>query len=115
MQLPLTVSAVPFERKGPLLTTESRSKAALVADDGFGSGPAEQDLLIGRTLEATPISSGHRRAGYRLQSQLHLGIEAELAADVEATPSAPDLLERLASRIPLAGATNSRAPCPTPP
>ena len=55
MQLPSIVSAVVFDCDGVLLDTESswsRAEAALFAEYGFGFGPAEKDLLIGRTLEA---------------------------------------------------------------
>jgi beta-phosphoglucomutase-like phosphatase (HAD superfamily) len=55
MQLASIVSAVVFDCDGLLFDTESclsRAEAALFAEYGFGSGPAQQDLLIGRTLEA---------------------------------------------------------------
>ncbi|WAC55563.1 HAD family hydrolase [Gordonia sp. SL306] len=49
------MSAVVFDCDGLLLDTEtcwSRAEASLFADYGYGFGPAEKDLLIGRTLEA---------------------------------------------------------------
>ena len=112
--LPLTVSAVVFDCDGLLLDTEScwsRAEAALFANYGFGFGPAEKDLLIGRTLKAACDSIadyiGQPGAGPRLQSELLPRVEAELAATVEAMPGAPELLESLAGRVPLAVATNS--------
>jgi HAD superfamily hydrolase (TIGR01509 family) len=114
MQLPLTVSAVVFDCDGLLLDTEScwsRAEAALFADYGFGFGPAEKDLLIGRTLEAAcdniAAHIGQPDAGRRLQSELLPRVEAELAAHVDAMPGARGLLERLAGRVPLGVATNS--------
>lgn len=114
MQLPLTVSAVVFDCDGLLLDTEScwsRAEAALFAHYGFGFGPAEKDLLIGRTLEAACDNIadhiGQPGAGPQLQSELLPRVEAELATAVEAMPGARDLLKHLAGRIPLAIATNS--------
>ena len=83
----------------------------MFAQYGFGFGPAEKDLLIGRTLEAAcdnmAAHIGEPDAGRRLQSELIPRVEAELAITVEAMPGARDLLERLAGRVPLAVATNS--------
>src|SRR5271170_5560101 len=115
MQLPSIVSAVVFDCDGVLLDTESswsRAEAALFAEYGFGFGPAEKDLLIGRTLEAAcdnmAVYIGQPGVGRRLQSELLPRVESELATTVEAMPGARDLLERLAGRVPLAVATNSR-------
>lgn len=114
VQLPAIVSAVVFDCDGLLLDTEScwsRAEASLFADYGFGFGPAEKDLLIGRTLEAACDNIadhvGQPGAGQRLQSELLPRVESELATAVTVMPGARDLLERLASRVPLAVATNS--------
>jgi HAD superfamily hydrolase (TIGR01509 family) len=114
MHLPSPVSAVVFDCDGLLLDTEtcwSRAEAGLFADYGFGFGPAEKDLLIGRTLAAACDNIadyiGQPGAGPRLQSELLPRVEAELTATVEAMPGAPELLQRLAGRVPLAVATNS--------
>lgn len=114
MPLPLTVSGVVFDCDGLLLDTEScwsRAEAALFADYGFGFGPSEKDLLIGRTLQAACDNIadhiGQPGAGRRLQSELLPRVEAELAAAVEPMPGARDLVELLAGRVPLAVATNS--------
>lgn len=114
MRLPVTVSAVVFDCDGLLLDTEScwsRAEASLFADYGFGFGPTEKDLLIGRTLEAACDNMadhiGQPGAGRRLQSELLPRVEAELATTVEAMPGARELLDLLAGRIPLAVATNS--------
>ena len=112
--LPLTVSAVVFDCDGLLLDTEScwsRAEASLFADYGFGFGPAEKDLLIGRTLEAACDNMaayiGQPDAGQRLQSELLPRVASELATTVAAMPGARDLVELLAGRVPLAVATNS--------
>jgi HAD superfamily hydrolase (TIGR01509 family) len=114
MQLPMTVSAVVFDCDGLLLDTEScwsRAESGLFADYGFGFGPAEKDLLIGRTLEAAcdniAAYIGQPGAGPRLQSELLPRVEAELADSVQAMPGAPELVQSLAGRVPLAVATNS--------
>ncbi len=113
-RLPMIVSAVVFDCDGLLLDTEScwsRAEASLFADYGFGFGPAEKDLLTGRTLQAACDNMadhiGQPGADRRLQSELLPRVELELAAAVEAMPGARDLLERLAGRVPLAVATNS--------
>lgn len=107
-------AGVVFDCDGLLLDTEScwsRAEASLFADYGFGFGPAEKDLLIGRTLEAACDNIagyiGRPGAGPRLQSELLPRVESELAANVEAMPGAHDLLKHLAGRVPLAVATNS--------
>ena len=117
MQLPSPVSAVVFDCDGLLLDTEScwsRAEAALFANYGYGFGPAEKDLLIGRTLKAACDSIadyiGQPGAGPRLQSELLPRVEAELAATVEAMPGAPELLECLAGRV-AARCRHQQHPC----
>jgi HAD superfamily hydrolase (TIGR01509 family) len=115
MPLPRSVSAVVFDCDGLLLDTEScwsRAEASLFADYGFGFGPDEKDLLIGRTLEEACDKMadhiGRPGIGARLESELLPRVQAELAAAVEPMPGARALLELLAGRVPLGVATNSR-------
>jgi HAD superfamily hydrolase (TIGR01509 family) len=108
------VSAIVFDCDGLLLDTEScwsRAEASLFADYGFGFGPSEKDLLIGRTLEAACNNMaeyfGRPGIGPQLQAELLPRVEAELLARVDPMPGARELLEHLGDRIPLAVATNS--------
>lgn len=119
MPLPPHVSAVVFDCDGLLLDTEScwsRAEAALFADYGFGFGPAEKDLLIGRTLETACENMaaayfGMPGAGPRLLADLVPRVAAELSAQVEPMPGARRLLEYLHGRVPIAVATNSPRAC----
>ena len=112
--LPAQVSAVVFDCDGLLLDTEtcwSRAEASLFADHGFGFGPAEKDLLIGRTLEAACHDMaeyfGEPGTGPELVAELTRRVERELGDGVEPLPGAPELVELLAARVPLGVATNS--------
>jgi beta-phosphoglucomutase-like phosphatase (HAD superfamily) len=112
------VSAIVFDCDGLLLDTEScwsRAEASLFADYGFGFGPLEKDLLIGRTLEAACNNMaeyfGRPGIGALLQAELLPRVEAELSARVNPMPGARTLLEHLVGRVPLAVATNSPVPC----
>jgi HAD superfamily hydrolase (TIGR01509 family) len=114
LRLPLRVSAVVFDCDGLLLDTEtcwSRAEASLFADHGFGFGPAQKDLLIGRTLETACATMaeyfGRPGNGPQLQAALLPRVEAELATTVEAMPGARELVEHLAGRVAIAVATNS--------
>ena len=114
-ELPLQVSAIVFDCDGLLLDTEtcwSRAEASLFADYGYGFGPAEKDLLIGRTLEAACANMadyiGRPGTGPELQAALLPRVEQELAAGVEPMPGAVELLKLLAGRVPLGVATNSQ-------
>jgi len=108
------VSAIVFDCDGLLLDTEScwsRAEASLFADYGFGFGPAEKDLLIGRTLQAACANMadyfGMPGAGPQLMAELVPRVEAELWARVEPMPGARQLLENVYGRVPIAVATNS--------
>lgn len=108
------MSAIVFDCDGLLLDTEScwsRAEAALFADYGFGFGPAEKDVLIGRTLEAACDNMadyfGIPGAGPRLLADLVPRVEAELSVQVEPMPGARQLLESVYGRVPIAVATNS--------
>jgi beta-phosphoglucomutase-like phosphatase (HAD superfamily) len=102
LPLPLQVSAIVFDCDGLLLDTEScwsRAEAALFADYGFGFGPTEKDLLIGRTLEAACKNMaeyfGRPGMGPQLQAELLPRVEAELSTCVDPMPGARELLEHL--------------------
>lgn len=112
--MPSRVSAIVFDCDGLLLDTEtcwSRAEASLFADYGFAFGPAEKDILIGRTLEDAcanmAVHIGRPGIGPDLQADLLPRVEAELVAGVEPMPGAVALLETLAGRVPLGVATNS--------
>ncbi|MBE5459758.1 hypothetical protein E3G69_002844 [Mycobacteroides abscessus] len=114
MTLPHSVSAIVFDCDGLLLNTEtcwSRAEAALFANYGFGFGPQEKDLLIGRTLAAACDNMadyfGRPGIGPQLQAELLPRVEAELAADVQPMPGARSLLELLGDKVPIAVAMNS--------
>ncbi|BBY64213.1 HAD family hydrolase [Mycolicibacterium helvum] len=114
MTLPQSVSAIVFDCDGLLLDTEtcwSRAEAALFADYGFGFGPQQKDLLIGRTLAAACDNIaeyfGRPGMGPQLEAELLPRVEAELAADVQPMPGARSLLELLGDKVPIAVATNS--------
>lgn len=114
MTLPARVSAIVFDCDGLLLDTEtcwSRAEASLFADYGFGFGPKEKDLLIGRTLAAACDNMaeyfGRPGIGPQLQAELLPRVEAELADEVRPMPGARSLLEMLGDKVPIAVATNS--------
>lgn len=113
-EIPGRVAAVVFDCDGLLLETESRwtlVEESLFADHGLDFGPAEKDLLIGRSLAdgcaAMARLLGRPGAGPDLEEELFARVEAELAAGVEPMPGAVELLGRLYGRIPLGIASNS--------
>lgn len=83
----------------------------MFADYGFGFGPNEKDLLIGRTLEAACENMaeyfGLPGAGPQLMADLVPRVQAELSAKVEPMAGARQLVENLYGRVPIAVATNS--------
>lgn len=108
------MGAIVFDCDGLLLDTEtcwSRAEASLFAHYGFGFGPTEKDLLIGRTLEAACNNIadyfGRPGIGPQLQAELLPRVEAELSDRVDTMPGARALLEHLRGRVPLGVATNS--------
>ncbi|MGU3293403.1 HAD family hydrolase [Williamsia sp. M5A3_1d] len=114
MTLPPRVSAIVFDCDGLLLDTEtcwSRAEAALFADHGHGFGPAEKDMLIGRSVPAVCAELAHFFGrpdhGPRIEADLLARVEAELAQGVAPMPGARTLLDTLADRVPIAVATNS--------
>ncbi|WP_253662630.1 HAD family hydrolase [Williamsia maris] len=114
MDLPRRVSAIVFDCDGLLLDTEtcwSRAEAALFADHGFEFGPAEKDLLIGRSVPAACANMARHFSrpgdGPALAADLLARVEAELARDVDPMPGARGLLDALGGRVPIAVATNS--------
>lgn len=114
MVLPQRVSAIVFDCDGLLLDTEtcwSRAEAALFADNGFGFGPAEKDLLIGRSVPDACSNMaryfGRPDDGPALAADLLARVESELNRDVDPMPGARELLDALGGRVPIAVATNS--------
>ncbi|GGF23649.1 HAD family hydrolase [Williamsia phyllosphaerae] len=114
MGLPQRLSAIVFDCDGLLLDTEtcwSRAEAALFADNGFGFGPTEKDLLIGRSVPAACENMaryfGRPDDGAKLAADLLARVESELARGVDPMPGARDLLDALGGRVPIAVATNS--------
>ncbi|MGJ0117819.1 HAD family hydrolase [Williamsia sp. MIQD14] len=114
MMLPPRVSAIVFDCDGLLLDTEScwsRAEAALFAEYGHGFGPAEKDMLIGRSVPAACAELarffGRPDDGPRIEADLLARVEAELAQGVAPMPGAGALLESVAGRVPIAVATNS--------
>jgi HAD superfamily hydrolase (TIGR01509 family) len=112
--LPRFVSGIVFDCDGLLLDTEtcwSRAESSLFADYGFGFGPAEKDLLIGKSLKAacSDMAEYFGRPGYgpELEAELLPRVEAELSLQTNPMPGVCALLERLYDRVPLAVATNS--------
>lgn len=76
-----------------------------------GFGPAEKDLMSGRTLEAACYNIaeyfGRPGSGPQLQAELLPRVEAELSTRVDPMPGARQLLEYLGNRVPIAVVTNS--------
>lgn len=115
MNVPLEVDAVVLDCDGLLVETESawtRAETALFAQNGFGFGPAEKQLLIGGTLEAGGVAMaehfGRPGTGPALAERLADLVWTELRAGVPALPGAFDLVGRLRDRgIPFAVASNS--------
>ena len=114
-RLPSRVSAIVFDCDGLLLDTQtcwSRAESALFAEYGFPFGPAEKNLLIGRTLEAACANMaeyfGVSGEGPRLHRELVPLVEDELSRDVNPMPGANALSASLADRgVSLGVATNS--------
>jgi HAD superfamily hydrolase (TIGR01509 family) len=114
VDLPESVSAIVFDCDGLLLDTEpawSRAEAALFAEHGFGFGPEQKELLIGRTVEAAcaTLAGYFGREGEQdaLSARLLDLVAGELGVGVTAMPGAAQLVASLAGRIPLAVASNS--------
>lgn len=113
--LPREVSAIVFDCDGLLLDTEtcwSRAESALFAEYGFGFGPEEKDLLIGRTLAAACADMATyfgmpREAGGQLERKLLARVAHEISVGVDPMPGAIDLLDHLGNRVKLGVATNS--------
>lgn len=113
--LPGRVSAIVFDCDGLLLDTEScwsRAEASLFAEYGFGFGPEQKRILIGRSLESACANMadyiGRPGIGPELVAALLPKVEAELAAGVRAMRGARELVETLHGRVKLGVATNSR-------
>lgn len=115
MNVPLEIDAVVLDCDGLLVETESgwtRAETAIFAENGFGFGPAEKQLLIGGTLEAGGAAMaehfGKPGTGPELAERLADLVWEELGAGAPALPGARDLVCRLRDRgIPFAVASNS--------
>jgi HAD superfamily hydrolase (TIGR01509 family) len=115
--LPLEVDAVVLDCDGLLVETESgwtRAETAVFAENGFGFGAAEKQLLIGGTLEAGGAAMadyfGRPGCGPELAERLADLVWKELSAGAPALPGARDLVCRLRDRgVPFAVASNSPA------
>jgi HAD superfamily hydrolase (TIGR01509 family) len=113
--LPLEVDAVVLDCDGLLVETESgwtRAETAVFAENGFGFGAAEKQLLIGGTLAAAGTAMaeyfGRPGSGPALAARLADLVWKELSAGAPALPGARDLVGRLRDRdIPYAVAGNS--------
>jgi HAD superfamily hydrolase (TIGR01509 family) len=115
--LPETVDAVVFDCDGLLVDTEvcwTRAETALFAEHGFGFGPEQKKLVIGRTLEAAGVEMagyfGRPGDGPSLAMRLHDLVAVELAGGADALPGARELVLRLRGRLPIAVASNSPRP-----
>jgi HAD superfamily hydrolase (TIGR01509 family) len=115
VNVPLEIDAVVLDCDGLLVETESgwtRAETAIFAENGFGFGPAEKQLLIGGTLEAGGAAMaehfGKPGTGPELAERLADLVWKELGAGAPALPGARDLVCRLRDRgIPFAVASNS--------
>jgi HAD superfamily hydrolase (TIGR01509 family) len=114
MDLPGLVEAVVFDCDGLLVDTESgwsRAEAAIFAEHGFGFGPEQKALLIGKTLDdgAAAMASyfGRPEDAAAVAHRLHELVARELAAGANALPGAPELVAALKERVPVAVASNS--------
>jgi HAD superfamily hydrolase (TIGR01509 family) len=114
MGLPGIVEAVVFDCDGLLVDTESgwsRAEAAIFAEHGFGFGPDQKALLIGKTLEVGAAAMadyfGRPAEAAAIAGRLHDLVARELAAGAEALPGARELVAAVRERVPVAVASNS--------
>lgn len=113
--MPLEVDAVVLDCDGLLVETESgwtKAETAIFAENGFGFGAAEKQLLIGGTLEAggAAMAEYFGKPGYgpALAERLADLVWKELSAGAPALPGARNLVCRLRDHgIPIAVASNS--------
>jgi HAD superfamily hydrolase (TIGR01509 family) len=113
--LPLEVDAVVLDCDGLLVETESgwtRAETAIFAENGFGFGSTEKQLLIGGTLAAGGAAMaeyfGKPGRGPALADRLAELVWTELSAGAPALPGARELVGRLRDRgIRFAVASNS--------
>ncbi|HEX4057868.1 MAG TPA: HAD family phosphatase [Galbitalea sp.] len=114
MQLPDSVSAVVFDCDGLLVDSEPAwtvGEAAIFAENGFDFGPAQKQLVIGKSIsggcEAMAAYFGRPGGGPQLVDQLLGLVLAELRSGIDPLPGVVALLDALSGRIPLGVASNS--------
>lgn len=112
MPLPSKVDAVVLDCDGLLVDSETgwtRAETAVFAEHGYGFGPEEKKLLIGKTLEAgaAAIAEYVGADPQVVARRLHDLVAHELAAGCDALPGARDLVTALRGRVPVAVASNS--------
>jgi HAD superfamily hydrolase (TIGR01509 family) len=112
--LPPAVEAVVVDCDGLLVDTETcwtRAESAIFAEQGFGFGAAEKQLLIGKSLEdgATAMAEyfGCPDQGPVVARRLHDLVARELAGGADALPGAREVVTALRGRVPIAVASNS--------
>jgi HAD superfamily hydrolase (TIGR01509 family) len=114
MTLPERVSAIVFDCDGLLVDTEPAwtvGEVAIFAENGFEFGPAQKELVIGKSISAaTDVMAeyfGRPEIGPQLIDHLIELVEEQLLRGVAPLPGVLDLLDAIGDRVPLAVASNS--------
>jgi HAD superfamily hydrolase (TIGR01509 family) len=114
MDLPLRVSAIVFDCDGLLVDTEPAwtvGETAVFRENGFDFGPAEKELVIGKSITAATDTMaeyfGRPDDGPKLISRLLSIVEEQLLRGVPPMPGAVELLDAIGDRVPIAVASNS--------
>jgi HAD superfamily hydrolase (TIGR01509 family) len=114
--VPARFAAVIFDLDGVLLDTEricALAEARLCREHGFEYGPADQAATLG--LDPLEASRHYARRfelsvseAPRLEAEFERMLREEIERDTSPMPGAVDLVARLASRVRLGVASNSR-------